>query len=72
MALDVEVSDLLKGELVAGLRTGARLTDMVDRNLTQGLGVVNTTVIQQAASVVDDAAVMSALRTSIYVPQKNA
>lgn len=70
MSLDPEVSDVLKGELVAGARESARLTGAFDRNLTQGLGVVNTTLIQQHAGVADDAAVMGALRTAIYVPQK--
>lgn len=69
MPLDPEVSDLLKGELAAGLRQGAQLTNTADRNLTQGLGVVNTTLIQQHGSAADDAATMAALRTAIHVPQ---
>ena len=72
MALDPEVSDILKGELVAGSRESARLTSAMDRNLTQGLGVVNTLLIQQAGSVADDAAIMSALRTAVHVPEKAA
>lgn len=72
MSLDPEISDILKGELVAGARESARLTGAFDRNLTQGLGVVNTTLIQQNGGVADDAAVMAALRTSIFVPQKEA
>ena len=72
MALDTEVSDLLKGELVAGARASAQLTSAADRNLTQGLGVVNTTLIQQHGGVADDAATMSALRTAIHIPEKSA
>lgn len=72
MGLDSEVADLLKGELVAGLRGGARLTEMVDRNLSQGLGVINSTLIQQHGGSADDAATMAALRTSIHVPEKSA
>lgn len=67
--LDAELTDLLKGELVAGARGGAQLTFMADRNLTQGLGVVNTTLIQQHGGSADDAATMAALRTAIHVPQ---
>lgn len=71
MPMDTEVSDVLKGELLAGARESARLTSAVDRNLSQGLGVVNTTLIQQHGSTADDAATMAALRTSIFVPQKD-
>ena len=70
MPLDSEVSDLLKADLVADHRARGGLTSLADRNCTQGLAVIQNTVIQQAASVADDAAIMSALRTSIYVPQK--
>lgn len=72
MALDPEVSDLLKGEMVAGARESARLTGAVDRNLVQGLGVINSTLIQQHGSTADDAATMAALRTSIYVPRSES
>ena len=70
MSLDAEVSDLLKGELVAGARESARLTGMADRSLTQGLGVIANTLIQQHGGTADDAATFAALRTAIHVPQK--
>jgi len=70
MALDAEVGDLLKMEGMVGARESAKLAGVVDRNLVQGLGVVNTTLIQQHGGSADDAATMAALRTSIYVPQK--
>lgn len=69
MALDAEVADLLKMEGMAGARESARLSGVVDRNLVQGLGVVNTTLIQQHGGTADDAATMAALRTSIHIPQ---
>lgn len=72
MALDAEVADLLKMEGMAGARESARLTGVVDRNLVQGLGVINSNLIQQHGGTTDDAATMAALRTSIYVPQKLA
>jgi hypothetical protein len=71
MALDAEVSDLLKGEMMVGARSSAGLTAAADRNLTQGLGVVNTTLIQQHGSTADDAATMAALRTAIHIPEKD-
>lgn len=70
MPMDPAIENLLSGELAAGARESARLTGAFDRNLTQGLGVVNTTLIQQAGGVADDAATMAALRTAIHVPQK--
>lgn len=69
MALDAEVSDLLKAQLLANAATSAQLTSAADRNLTQGLGVVNTSLIQQNGSVSDDSATMAALRTAIHVPK---
>lgn len=69
MALDTEVSDLLKAVIVSGLQQSAELTAAMDRNLTQGLGVINSTLIQQGGGVADDAATMAALRTAVYVPQ---
>jgi len=69
MALDENVADLLKMEGMAGARESARLTGVVDRNLVQGLGVINSTLIQQAGGVADDAATMAALRSSVYVPK---
>lgn len=69
MALDAEVSDLLKGEMLAGARESSRLTSAVDRNLVQGLGVVQTTLIQQHGGTADDAATMAALRTAIQIPK---
>ena len=69
--LDAELADLCKGELVVGARESARLTGMADRNLTQGLGVIHDTLIQQAGGVADDAAIMASLRTVPHVPQKD-
>ena len=68
MALDAEVSDLLKMEGMIGARGSAALTGAMDRNLTQGLGVINSTLIQQHGGVADDAATMAALQTATRVP----
>ena len=66
-----DITEILSGELMAGAREGARLTSMADRNLTQGLGVVNTNLIQTHGGTTDDSATMAALRTAIHVPQKD-
>ena len=71
MSLDAEVADLLKMEGMAGARESARLTGAVDRNLVQGLGVINSTLIQQHGGTADDAATMAALRTARYIPVVN-
>jgi len=71
MPMDTEVSDLLKMEGMVGAREGARLSGVVDRNLVQGLGVINSTLIQQHGGTADDAATMAALRTARYIPTKD-
>ena len=67
----VSLDDVLQGSLAVAAIEGSKLGGIIDRNLTQGLGVVNTTLIHQHGSTADDAATMAALRTSIYVPVKN-
>ena len=68
MALDAAISDQLTLDGLVMAREGAKLSGVVDRNLVQGLGVVNTTLIQQHGSTADDAATMAAMRTAIHIP----
>ena len=68
MALDPGVSDILQAQLLSDHSQSSGLTRLADRNLSQGLGVVNTTLIQSNGSVADDAATMAALRTAVHVP----
>lgn len=72
MALDPAIADQLTLDGLQGARQSSQLTLTVDRNLTQGLGVVNTTLIQQHGSTADDAATMAAMRTAIHIPAKDA
>ena len=72
MALDPAIGDQLTLDGLQNARESNRLTSVVDRNLTQGLGVVNTTLIQQHGSTADDAATMAAMRTAIHIPEKGA
>ena len=67
----VSLDDVLQGSLAVAAIEGSKLSGIIDRNLVQGLGVVNTTLIHQHGSTADDAATMAALRTSIYTPIKN-
>ena len=67
----ISLDDVLQGSLAAGVLERAGLTSVVDRNLVQGFGVINETLVQAAGGVADDAATIAALRTSIYVPQKD-
>lgn len=64
--------EILISEIAAGARGSAALTAVADRNLTQALGVIMNTLVQQHGGVADDAAVMAALRTTIHIPQKAA
>lgn len=68
MPLDPAVADQLTTLVLAEAKHAAQLTQMADRNLTQGLGVVNTTLIQQHGGVADDASQFGAMRTAIHVP----
>jgi len=72
MAMDPAVADALTAQLLSDHTQSSGLTRMADRNLTQGMGVVNTTLIQAAGGTADDAATMAALRTAIHVPEKSA
>jgi hypothetical protein len=68
MAFDATVADLLTTAMVGNIQQGVALTTTVDRNLVQGLGVVNTAVIQAQASVSDDSGLIAALQTASRTP----
>lgn len=70
--MDAAVQELLTQSIITRHNEQAARTNLIADNLAQGLGVVNTTLIQQHGSTADDAATMAALRTSVYVPQKDA
>ena len=71
MPMDSAVADTLMAQLLSDHNANSGLTRAADRNLTQGMGVVNTTLIQAAGGTADDAATMAALRTAIHVPAKD-
>lgn len=66
--MDPEIASILTAELAAGIRESMDLTGMADRNLVQGLGVVNTTLIQQHGGVADDSAIIAALQAASRSP----
>lgn len=70
MPLDPAISDALTTQaLTSAQHDAARLRGVAD-NLFQGLGVVNTNLIQTHGGTTDDAATFGALRTAIQVPEK--
>ena len=72
MPLDPALENLISAEIGAGMRESARLSGIADRNLTQGLGVIHNTLIQQAGGVADDAALFAAMNTASRVPASGA
>ena len=68
MALDPEVKDLITTQMLVGAQESSRLTGMADRNVTQGLAVIQNTVIQSVGATADDAQLMAALQTANQVP----
>lgn len=69
MPMDPVVGDALMAQLLSDHNANSGLTRMADRNLTQAGGIINLTLLQQHGGTADDAALFSALRTSIFVPQ---
>lgn len=72
MAFDPAVAEMLTTAMLGNIQQGAALTTVVDRNLTQGLGVVNTALIQAQGSVSDDPGLIAALQTASRAPVQGA
>jgi hypothetical protein len=70
MALDLDA--LFASTLASSHQQGTGLTAMADRNLSQGLGVVNTALIQAQGSVSDDPGLIAALQTASRAPRQGA
>lgn len=68
MAFDATIADQLSALTLTNAQQGMSLINVVDRNLVQGLGVVNTSVIQAQASVSDDSGLIAALQTASRAP----
>lgn len=68
MAFDPAIADQLSALTLVSAQQGMALTNMIDRNLSQGLGVVNTSLIHQQGAVSDDPGLISSLQTASRVP----
>lgn len=69
MAIDPAISDGLNALILSGAQQSAAIIQMAATNLSQGLGVINNTLIQQHGGVADDAAQFGAMNTAAGVPQ---
>lgn len=69
MPLDPEVADGIKTMILSDAKNSSGLTQMADRNLSQGLGTIQNTLIQANGAVSDDPAIFGALNTAAGVPQ---
>ena len=66
--MPMNLDDLFTGTLAANHQQGMSLTAIIDRNLTQGFGVVLESVVQAQASVSDDSGLIAALQTASRAP----
>ena len=64
----VNLDDIFSSSISSAHQQGMALTAMADRNLTQGLGVVNSSLIHQQGAVSDDPGLIAALQTASRVP----
>lgn len=69
MALDPAIADQLTLTQLGSHQQSMGALNVVGANLVQGLGVVNTTLIQQHGGVADDAAQYGSMNTAAGVPQ---
>lgn len=67
-AATLDLDALFSGTLASNHQAGMSLIGVMDRNLVQGFGVVNTSVVQAQASVSDDSGLIAALQTASRAP----
>lgn len=68
MPLDPEVSDGIKALILTGAQGRQETAGTINQNLAQGLGTMQTVVLQAQASNSDDPAVIAALQAASRVP----
>lgn len=66
--MDAVTADLLAQSAVQGHMANMANINVAGQNLAQGMGVVNTSVIQAQASVSDDSGLIAALQTASRAP----
>lgn len=72
MPMDGPIADLLAQSALQGHQANMANISLAAQNLAQGLGVVNTSVIQAQASVSDDSGLIAALQTASRAPVQGA
>jgi hypothetical protein len=66
--MNSSVAELLTMDILLDSRHAASLTKMADRNSTQGLAVIQNTVIQSVGATTDDAQLFAAMQTANQTP----
>lgn len=66
--MDAAIADLMAQAQLSAHQQGIGLTAALDRNATQGLTVVNTSLIHQQGSVSDDPGLIASLQTASRTP----
>ena len=72
MALDPEITDLLKARIVSGGTNASELNGVVDRNAVQALTVIGANLLHQHGGVADDAGLIAALQTASGAPKQGS
>lgn len=68
----VDLDSVFSGSQASAHQQGMAATAMADRNATQGLTVVSTSLIHQQGSVSDDPGLIAALQTASRAPRQGA
>lgn len=72
MAFDQVIADQLSALTLSSAQQGVQLNSVIDRNLTQSLGVINGNLLHQHGGVGDDPGLMAALQTAAGSPRQGA
>ena len=72
LAATVDLDAFFSSTLASMHQQGIGLTQLADRNLTQGFGVVNEALIQAQGAVSDDPGLIAALQTASRAPVQGA
>lgn len=70
--MDEKLSQLLGAIIGVGAQRGSDLNSIIDRNLTQGLGVIAGSILHEKGSVSDDSGLAMALNTASRIPRSGA
>ena len=68
----VNLDDVFASSIADSHQQGMAIVLMADKNLAQGLGVVNSSIIQQQGSLSSDPGLVAALQTASRAPAQGA